>query len=65
MTSDAIAIIRLIFNNIWSLYTTWAIPGTDTTPAAWSLYLLVSWLAIRFIKRTTFDHVRDGGTRDD
>lgn len=51
MTSDALSVITLVFNSIWNLLTSWYIPGTHTTPAAWAMFTLFLSLVVRFISR--------------
>lgn len=50
MTSDAILVLRTLFTSIWSLFTSWIIPGTHATPLSWALFLIVSAMSIKFIK---------------
>lgn len=51
MTSDGILILRSVFQTIWTLFTSWHIPGTNTTPATWFLLLLSAGVGIRIILR--------------
>lgn len=51
MTSDAILIVQCLFSSIWSLFTTWYIPGTNVTPAQFFLFLGSAGLGITFIVR--------------
>lgn len=51
MTSDALAILRALFGSIWSLFTSWHIPGTRMSPAELGFLALTLNLLIRFIKR--------------
>lgn len=50
MTADAVLVLRAIFSLIWRLFTSWYIPGTHTTPAAFAIFLLVSGLVLRSTK---------------
>lgn len=51
MTSDALLILQSVFVTIWSLFTSWVIPGTNTTPAEFALFILVFALVLRTVKR--------------
>lgn len=51
MTADALAVVQVLFGTIWRLFTSWRIPGTHTTPAAFICYMLVCGLALRFVQR--------------
>lgn len=50
MTRDAILVVQTLFHVIWSLFTEWKIPGTDTTPAGWFMFVLMTGLTLRFLK---------------
>ena len=51
MTSDAILVLKCLFSNIWSLFTSWYIPGTQTTPAQFFLFLIMASIGITFVVR--------------
>lgn len=51
MTSDALLVLQTVFVTIWTLFTSWTIPGTNTTPAEFSLFILVFALVLRTVKR--------------
>lgn len=51
MTSDAILVLDCLFTTIWQLFTSWYIPGTETTPAQFFLFLISASLGITFIVR--------------
>lgn len=51
MTQDALLILATLFGPIWSLFTSWEIPGTHMTPAEWGFFLLTVTLLLRFLKR--------------
>lgn len=51
MTADGLAVLQCLFQVIWRLFTSWYIPGTRTTPAAFFLFLIAAGLALRFIVR--------------
>lgn len=50
MTADALIVVQTVFSAIWRLFTSWKIPGTGTTPAAWFLFVVMAVLALRFLK---------------
>lgn len=51
MTADALLVVQTLFTTIWSLFTSWHIPGTAVTPAAFFLFLLFASFGLRFIRR--------------
>lgn len=51
MTSDGLLVVKFLFSTIWRLFTSWYIPGTQTTPAAFFLFVAVCGLAFRFLYR--------------
>lgn len=51
MTSDALAILQFVFSMVWSLFTSWHIPGTHVTPAEFAFFVLTVFVLFRFIKR--------------
>lgn len=51
MTADAIAIVKAIFTTVWTLFTTWYIPGTHTTPAGFFMFCFAASISINFIRR--------------
>lgn len=50
MTADGILVLRALFSLIWRLFTSWYIPGTHTTPAAFAVFILVTGLVLRSTK---------------
>ena len=56
MTMDAAAILLSIFSTIWRLFTSWYIPGTHTTPAAFFLFLGFAGIILRFVARSTMTY---------
>lgn len=50
MTADGVLVLRSIFTVIWKLFTSWYIPGTHTTPAAFAVFILVTGLILRSTK---------------
>ncbi len=61
MTADAVAVVRFIFTSIWSLFTSWFIPGTVVSPAAWWFFSLGVVAALRLIKISFSGGGPDGG----
>lgn len=51
MTSDAKLVLETLFTSIWSIFTSWHIPGTEVSPAAMALFLLFAVLGLRFLFR--------------
>lgn len=51
MTPDALLAVQTLFGSIWSLFTSWEIPGTHTTPAEMALFCLCFALVLRFFGR--------------
>lgn len=49
MTSDAMLVVKTLFSTIWSIFTSWHIPGTNVTPMAMALFLIVACLGLRFL----------------
>lgn len=61
MTADALLVLQTLFSTIWSLFNSWHIPGTGVTPAGMGLFLLFSYVAVKFLKRMLSV---DGGDSD-
>lgn len=52
MTSDAVMVIQCVFSNIWWLFTSWTIPGTDSiTPMMAMIFVVLSSLGLRYFLR--------------
>lgn len=51
MTSDALLVLKTLFQTIWALFSSWHIPGTNVTPAGAFLFLASTGLVFRFIPR--------------
>lgn len=60
MTADALAVVQFLFGGIWSLFTSWHIPGTAVTPASLGLFTLMVGVVIRFVKRLLDNQGGDG-----
>ena len=50
MTPGALDIVRVLFTSIWSLFTSWKIPGTGATPAAVAIFFLFAAVGIRIVR---------------
>lgn len=59
MRADALRIIQTLFGPIWSLFTSWYIPGTHVTPAEWAFFVLGSVLGIKVLKRLFLDSTNE------
>lgn len=59
MSSDAILVLRTLFEVIWKLFTSWHIPGTRVTPAAWFFFVLGCVLALKVLKRIMLEDYND------
>lgn len=46
MTQDGLLVLRSLFTTIWSLFTSFLIPGTNTTPAEFAFFLVFSVLLV-------------------
>lgn len=51
MTADAVQVVKLLFTAIWSLFTSWHIPGTNVSPAAWFMFILFAVFVLRVVRR--------------
>lgn len=51
MTADALLVLQTLFTTIWRLFTSWRIPGTPVTPAAWAFFALTVVLVLKVFKR--------------
>lgn len=49
MTQDFLNGLSMIFNIGWSLLTSFKIPGTNVTPAAFMLFVMVSGISLKFL----------------
>lgn len=50
MSSDFFLGLQMIFNIGWTVLTSFKIPGTNVTPAAFLLFITVSGLSLKFIR---------------
>lgn len=51
MSSDALLVLKCLFQTIWRLFTSWHIPGTDVTPAAFFFFLAAAGIGLTFVTR--------------
>lgn len=56
MSFNAVLIVKFVFVWIWKLFTQWHIPGTNVTPAAFGLFMLVVGISIRFLRRVSIEN---------
>lgn len=62
MTQDAITVLRLIFSTLLSLFNSWYIPGTHTTPLEFAVFSLALYVLIRLVRQII--RVNGGGSDD-
>ena len=60
MTADALAVVKCLFSTVWSIFTSWHIPGTATTPAMWMIFFIVAGIGIRFMQSMLFNQSFSG-----
>lgn len=51
MSSDAMLVVKCIFETIWQLFTSWHIPGTQVTPLEMGLFMLTAAIGLSFVYR--------------
>lgn len=51
MSSDALLVVKSLFNTVWRLFNSWHIPGTDVTPAAFFFFLAAAGIGLTFVTR--------------
>lgn len=49
MVPDAVLVVKCLFTTIWSLFTSWQIPGTNVTPAMWAIFALLFIFVLKFL----------------
>lgn len=54
MTSDAFSFLSGVMREMFSLFTSWRIPGTNVTPAMWFVFLLSVGVLFRFLGKLGF-----------
>lgn len=50
MTSDALLVLQAIFGSILTLFNSWYIPGTHTTPLEFAVFSLAFTLLIKIVR---------------
>ena len=51
MTRDGLLVLECLFGNMWRLFTSWYIPGTEVTPAGFLVFLAFAGLILRWLTR--------------
>lgn len=51
MTADGLLVVHCLFQTIWSIFTSWQIPGTAVTPAMMGVFLIVAGIGLRIFIR--------------
>lgn len=51
MITSAVQIVRFIFTQVWRLFNSWYVPGTNVTPAGFLFLVLFLTLVLKFGKR--------------
>lgn len=59
MTADAVMVFEMLFGTIWTLFTSWEIPGTHMSPAEWAFFVLGTVLIVKILKRLLLDKYDD------
>lgn len=54
MTSDALSFLSGVIGVLFSIFTSWHIPGTNVTPAMWFVFLLSVGILFRFLGKLGF-----------
>lgn len=63
MTSEALSFLSGFMLSVWQYFISWFIPGTNVTPAAWALFLLLIPVFIRIFKRLLNTPDASGGDK--
>lgn len=61
MTNDALAVVSCIFTNVFRLFNSWYIPGTNVTPAVLLFGSLFLSIVFRFLSDSLGLFTRSGG----
>lgn len=61
MTDDAISVLVCLFSNIWRLFNSWLIPGTNVTPAEAAFGILFTVMMFNFVAQALGIFARAGG----
>lgn len=62
MTNDAISVLVCLFSNIWRLFNSWFIPGTNVTPAEAFFGILFTVMMFNFVGSALGIFSRAGGS---
>lgn len=62
MSDDALQIVKSLFDIIWTLFTSWHIPGTEMTPAVLALFIAAAGIALRFVLQLFSSNSASAGT---
>lgn len=60
MTNDALSVLDCLFSNIWRLFNSWRIPGTNVTPAEAAFGILFTVMMFNFIGQALGIFARNG-----
>lgn len=61
MTNDALSVLVCLFTNIWRLFNSWRIPGTNVTPAEAGFGILFTVMVFNFLGQALGLFARSGG----
>lgn len=61
MTNDALSVLVCLFTNIWRLFNSWRIPGTNVTPAEGAFGILFTVMMFNFVGQALGIFSRAGG----
>lgn len=51
MTADGLSALEWLTSNLWLFFTSWYIPGTNTTPAQWLYFILLIIVFVPVVKK--------------
>lgn len=54
MTEDVYDFVLGVFSTLFSIFSSWHIPGTNLSPAMWFVFLLSAGVLFRFLKKLGF-----------
>lgn len=64
MTQNAFTFLTAFIAQIFRLFTSWYLPGTNVTPAGLLFFFLAGALSIKFIKAIFLSDFSDGGSNE-
>lgn len=50
ISGDFLQVLKFLFVDVWKLFISWTIPGTNITPAEWAIFSLVIVRMIKIIR---------------